>query len=686
MIGIDITAKNGEPLAGGKKLEKSSYQPNDEVKKLWARCQSDYQIAWRLQHRPFDEFDGMSLLQRARKDQETFGAFVGAEYIPEHKRWRWRGRKNTARNKLIGLLSHMISGMLFPNIRAQNEEDEPDKDTAEVMRLLVEQHLRKARYESKFLYMALSALVNPATIVEVEYVEAIQRIKKRLENGQIQVVEAVDTLLSGLNLNVLPIDQFLIGDFFTGELQRQPFVIKVRRLPWDTARKMYSGKYFDESGTDLFNYVEAGKTRIVMTGQEHLTLYDIEWSEADRYAVQELTFYYRDEDAEFTFVGGVYIGNTNNVYNSNPFSHRRMSLIGEELVSIPVYPFAKSGFEPIDPTGRFFYYKSGAFKEYWDDATQNKMHQMWVDGTALSVIKPAFISGMAKADTAVMVPGAVVGLPPGADIRFADINANLSAGMVAMEKQESDMADSTLTPIMAGQMGVRQTAYAVSAAVANAKIMLGLFSAMMADLITQVGELTMDCVIQHTTIGALDATVPEALNMKYRAILVRGKEHGHDITNKIVFSSAIMGIKMTEAEKKNREFEMFSRLPKDQREYIVDPYRFARTVFSVYVDTDLITQHAIGGLKARKDEAFARLANPLVWGMVDQEKVINDFILEEYTDDPDRYKKKQAVLNDLMQSIMGDQVTTGAQPTPNNIGVQAPVGVPGGFISPIIGT
>jgi hypothetical protein len=69
-------------------VTQSAYQPNDEVKKLFAGCQRDYHLAWMLQHRAFDEFDGVSLLERARVDQQTFGASVGAQYTPEHKRWR----------------------------------------------------------------------------------------------------------------------------------------------------------------------------------------------------------------------------------------------------------------------------------------------------------------------------------------------------------------------------------------------------------------------------------------------------------------------------------------------------------------------------------------------------------------------------------------------------------------------
>src|SRR5690606_5911503 len=151
---------------------------------------------------------------------------------------------------------------------------------------------------------------------------------------------------------------------------------------WDEARAIY-GEHKD------FKYVQAGMTRILLTGQENMTLYDIEWTEADRDYVQEITMYYRSEDLEVTWVGGVFMGDETDVYNRNPFKHRRMTLAtgpdGKEWVTVPVYPFAKSGFEPIDPTGRFAYYKSGAFKEYWDDKSINYSYQLLQDGMALDV-------------------------------------------------------------------------------------------------------------------------------------------------------------------------------------------------------------------------------------------------------------------------------------------------------------
>ena len=215
-------------------------------------------------------------------------------------------------DRIIGILAQMLSAMLFPYVRAVNDRNEEEKDAARVMQIMVEDFLRKAGYETKFLYMVMAALVNPAVFVGVEYVEAIQRIKQRTADGKMTVVEAVDEFLSGMQMHIIPIDELLLGDFYTFELQNQPYLIRVRRIPWDTARKLY-GQHPD------FKYVAAGKTRIVLTGQENQTLFDIDWTEADRDYVQEITAYYRADDLQVTFVGGVFVGEAEDVYNSNPF-------------------------------------------------------------------------------------------------------------------------------------------------------------------------------------------------------------------------------------------------------------------------------------------------------------------------------------------------------------------------------
>lgn len=669
MIGQIITSDDtGNPLDNnGNKLSLSAYQPDDETKKLFAKIQKDYQIAYALQHRSFQEFDGFSLLQRTRMDQETFGAFVGAEYVPIHKRWRWKGRKNTARNKIIGILAHMIAGMLYPFVYAKNEQNEEDKLTARVMKILVEDHLKKAKYETKFLFMVLTALVNPAVVVEVEYIEALQIIKQRLADGSVKILEAVDEMLSGLNLNIIPIDEFLISDFFTGTIERQAYVMRLRRISWDTARKIHEGKHKMKNGQDPFDFVQAGKTRVMLTGQENQALYDIEWTEADRDYVQELTVYYKDEDLEVTWVGGVFMGDENDIFNTNPFKHRRMILSKGEWLSIPIMPFAKTGFEPIDPTGRFFYYKSAAFKEYWDDAALNAMQKMVFDGTALDVIKPLFLSGVAKVDSTVLAPGATIGMPQGATVTPFSMGSNLMAAYNSINQQEKDLSESTQDKIMGGGADKGVTAYATSKAEQNARIILGVFGAMIADLIRQIGELTMDCIIQYTTVGELDSTTPEALKMKYQTFLAQGKEKGKTVTNRIIFSDEYMGKNMTKEQINEAEWKLFDDSggdESDQRIYKVNPYKFARYSYTMRVDPDKIVMKSTGSDRQEKLLAFNILTDPRVAPFTDQKAVVDDFAIEEYGgDDPDKYKTKQDPQNEMLNSMMGQGVKPLEKPT-----------------------
>lgn len=690
MIGQIITDKDGNPMDNkGDRLSESGYQPSAIIKDLFAKVQKDFQVAWMLQHRPMREFDGVSLLQRTKIDQETFSAYVGAEYVPKHKRWRWRGRKNTARDKLIGILAHMIAGMLYPYVRAKNEKDEEDKMTGQVMRILVEDHLRKAGYETKFLYLVLSALVNPAVFCEVEYVEAMQRVKRKLESGSFEVVEAIDQLLSGLNINIIPVSDLLLGDLYsgTGKIQRLPYVIRVRRISYDEARNIYAGKHFDQDGKDLFDYVEAGQTRIVIAGQDRQTLFDVEWSEADRDFVQEITAFYRSEDLQVTWVGGVFMGEEKDVYNSNPFEHRRMTLFNEEWISVPVYPFAMSGFEPIDPSGRFAYFKSGAFKIYWDDASQNQIHRMLHDGTALETIKPAFLSGVAKVDSIVWAPGATVGMPQGAAVTFPSMSPNLVAAANLIGSTKQDMAESTQDKMMTGVTEPNVTATQSNIAVKQARLTLGVFGSMVADLVRQIGDLTVDCTIMYSTIGEIDYSVPGVLKGKYKTFLAKGKEKGKDVTHKVMFTDERMGKKYSKDQIEKKSWDLYNktgdtyqeRASSDQRIYEVDPYLFARYTYTLYVDPDQIILKSLGADRQEKILDFNMLADPRVAPYTDQKAVVEDFVIEEFGgNDPERYKRKEDPV--MQEMVPGMEGGDGAPMPPgvkkNNAGMVVPAGAP----------
>lgn len=682
MIAGVVVGEDGIPVDGqGKKLSQSAYKPSKDVLDLFQQVQDDYTVAYSLQHRPFKEFDGLSLLERTRRDQETFAAFVGAEYIPQARKWRWRGRKNTARNRIIGILAHMLSAMLFPYVRAVNDQDEEEEDTAQVMQILVEDQLRKAGYEIKFLYLVIAAMVNPAVFVGIEYVEAMQKIKQRMADGSISIIEAVDQFMSGMQMNIIPIDEILLGDFYTFELQRQPYIIRVRRIPWDEARKIY-GSHSD------FKYVTAGQTRIVLTGQENQTLFDVEWTEADRDYVQEITAFYRAEDLQVCFVGGVFMGDSNDIYNSNPFEHRRMTYAKGDWASAPVYPFAKSGFEPLDATGRFAYYKSAAFKEYWDDASINKAYQLLQDGMALDVMKPNFISGVTKIDGTVIAPGASVALPKDAAVTPYSLGPNLAMAMQVLQQNKDDMAESTQDSTQGGVAQPGVTARATIIAEQNAKQILGVFGLMLANLVEQIGSLVMDVTVQHSTIGEVDDSVPEALKVRYRTFLAKGSDSGKEMTHRIVFTDEYMGRELTKKEKTELEWELYDQTgdtPEEreqsaQRIYKVNPYQFARMNFTMYVDADQIVSKSMGTEQQRKMLAFQTMTSPQAAPYIDQQAVIDEFVIDQFAEgDPDKFKKKAPAVDPtaMMGAMTGQPPGTpspaGGVPSPMpGLPVQAP--------------
>lgn len=699
MIGSIITdPETGLPLDhNGNAVAKSAYQPPKPIMDLFSRCQGDYGVAWQLQHRPFDEFDGISLLQRANLDQQTFGAYVGAEFVAKNNRWRWRGRKNTARNKIIGVLAQIVAGMLIPTVYATDDQQNESRDCAKAMRILVQEHLRRADYEIKFIYMMLSALVNPATFVNVEYVQKMQSVKVRMADGTLKLEQAIDELMSGLTLNVVPIDELLLGDFFTFNMQAQPFMIRVRRISYDVARGIYGGRFFDKApegatelglnvlpdGTvDRFDFVQAGKTRVFMATQEGQTLYDVDWTEGDRNMLQEATFYYRGEDLQIPWVGGVFFGNfdpeyPDDLYNANPFNHRRMTQVGTGWGSMPVYPFAKSGYEPLDPQMRFAYYKSAAFKEFWDDATLNMAHRLTVDGMHLDVLKPILISGIAKYDSSVIAPGAVASLPQGATVAPYSLGPNLAAAMKVLSQQEDDLSSSTLMPILTGELGQRLSGPVYAAAIQNAKRLLNVSGSLAADLLRQIGELAIDCIIINTTVGEANEELPGALGMKFQTMLARGKDKGRDVVNKIVMTDKYIGRLMTSDEKLEQEWELWKQAGGPSKNAVriweINPYQFARRRYSCFVDVEEFVSRASGTDEARKDKALAVLTSPAVAPFTDPEAVVTDFAIEEYGgNDPDRYKKKGGANADAIMGMMGMDKPI----SPNGGGAMGAVGTP----------
>lgn len=255
-----------------------------------------------------------------------------------------------------------------------------------------------------------------------------------------------------------------------------------------------------------------------------------------------------------------------------------------------------------------------------------------------------FIQGLTKTDSTVIAPGATVGVPQGAQVTPFNMGPNLVGAMNAMKKQEDDLSESTQDKIMQGSVDANVTATASIQAQNQARIFLGVFGVMMADLITQIGYLTMDCIIQHVTQGELDASIPESLGIKYKTLLAKSREKGRDVTNKIIFTDAFMGKEMSAKEIEDYSWKLYRKQGKDNIIYEVNPYRFARTIYSFYIDPVDIADSAMGNNKKRKLTAFNMAANPIASPYFDMKEVVKETIIDEFFDgDTSRFEAKTPV-------------------------------------------
>jgi hypothetical protein len=294
------------------------------------------------------------------------------------------------------------------------------------------------------------------------------------------------------------------------------------------------------------------------------------------------------------------------------------------------------------------------------------MHRLAHDGTYLDVIKPTILSGVAKVDSSVLVPGGTFGIPAGGSMSQYSLGPNLQAVWNAVAQYDKDLSDSTtVNPVPnPGQTNVSATQ--TNVAVAQAKLFMSIFALFVADLIKQVGQLVIDCEVNHACLGDIDDAIPGKLNLKPKISLIKGKEKGRNISHKIIFTSKHMGKKYSPKQLEDKEWELYNengntpeeRANSDQRTYEVNPYQYARTVYECYIDAEQILDKSMGATQERKMRSFTILKDPAVAPFTDQHEIADSMIDEfggDFTDNPDKLKVKeqpQQEQNPMLNAIM----------------------------------
>jgi len=151
--------------------------------------------------------------------------------------------------------------------------------------------------------------------------------------------------------------------------------------------------------------------------------------------------------------------------------------------------------------------------------------------------------------------------------------------------------------------------------------------------------------------------------MQFRKIRSRGKENGKDVTNHIEFTTDLANV--TPEKANEMEWDMFAKaggMQATQMSYKVNPYKFARTQFSQYINPDQIVSRSLGTDKLMKERAFQIMSSPMVSPYLNMPEVVDEFVLKEFGgNDPDRFKKDPAQLQQDLAMMSGQQPQPMAQ-------------------------
>ncbi len=615
----------------------SAYQPPVEVKDLYTSCKSSYEDGDEIVNRPFEEFNNRSVIGRMNEDQKAWLSWTPEPSPDPEDAWRWNGVRPITRNKIISTAAHLTSQLIYPNIFAQNDNDEEDRDMAYVMRDLIEYNVRHSDYETSFLYGVISGLVNPVTYWEVSYTEGYQEV---IEGTQSEFTrkQVVDDVLSGFQHNLFTSNEILISNPYQFDLQKQKCLIKKRLMSYDEAEGLY-GEH------ENFKHVQKGVTKVM---GEDGTFYDVDDINNDM--VEECTFYYRRHDCQVCFIGGVYLGSPNTKYN--PFTHRTNK-------NKPKYPFAKFGAEPIDAK-RFWAYKSLAAKLSNDQESVDREWQMYHDASFLSTFAPVVTAGAGKIGKSVMVPATVTDIAKDATITPLNI-ANPIAAANALRESERSLSESSNDPMFSGVSGGNKTARESVLLQQNAQTNLGIMGRMIGIMVKDIGTLTVDDILRYQTLGEMSEIVGGVPKMKFRTFILDNKvKNGRNVSEHIRFTHKYAGVKMSKKEKEMKELEMYQEHGDDKFVYEINPTLFSRMDFLCTVDYEQLMKRNTAFERAFKLEVFDRaIANFQVLGL-DPKLIGRDFLLEPLV--KGESSKYEAKSDALLQGIIPEYAKEGKSP------------------------
>lgn len=551
----------------------SSYQPPQNVIDFTALVQKDYAYGVEILERPWVELNDRSVIDDENRGQMMFNAFVDTSVEDPDDAWKWRGTRSEARNKGIAMHANLTANFLLPLFVAQNDANEIDRDFSEVMRDIIEWMASptNSNYQSSFLSIVFGMIKNPVTYMGAEYCEVFQTIREKNQDGTSTTKEILDEVFSGFQAPIFSSTQVLITNAFERNIQKQRRITKREHKEWSELK----AKWGDHPN---WIFVEEGVKSIY--NDETQLFYDIKDNDHPNLVAVDTVLCRRD-DSEVTFLGGIYMGDSD--IENNPIYHR-------DNRNAPKYNVVPFVYHHIGE--HFFFGKSMMNAVGWDNNLYDAMSEVVMNNALIEQDPPSVASGGEKVDSEINFPGAVVSSEdPNFKMQRIFPPKDFVAGFNALNATKQSISEATISDVASGQLPqASQRAYTVAAAAEAGKKIIAGVGKSLSESVAMYGDLMKDIAINNITAPQVDELVGGAMTLKYRSFMLDNKASGGKMVSKsIQFDPSLIGAQMTDAEKEQAHLKLLeeSGYPDNKMTLLrVNPEKFASFRYYAKVDVE----------------------------------------------------------------------------------------------------
>ncbi len=614
----------------------ADYNPPEEVKERIKQVKYDYQRAQTVRDQSYEEFNNRDLTEYTNDCMRLFNSFVPEQSTNPDDAWRSNVVKPITRNKCISVAAHITAAVLYPNVVAQNQDAEEDRDAGMVMRDLMDWSWTDSQYEKFHVGAVVAAMYSPAVIVEERYAR-VKRIQKEIQpNGSYIEKMIEDEVYSGFQNEVIPVEDIFIGNFYEADIQKQPFLIKRQIIDYSEAQVKYGHE-------EYFQYVTPG-VRYFYSNERDLFYEDSDDAMEDS-QVEEVIYYNRLSDLELVFVNGVLIGDD---------PDRPMQRYDKR------YPFVKFGFEPFN--SRCFYYKTLVDKMAPEQGIIDVVYSMAIDASMLQTMPPAVLFGDEQVNSSINIPGKVTPFNAETKIEQLKSGANMNPALTMVQNIEQSLSDSGGSGLLGGstpQGG--QTAFEIATMQQNAMRVLGLFGKMVKFFVEEFGDLRLNSIIQYMLVADAVDTMSTNSRLRFQEVLVADRTvDGKKMNRKIRFTQ---DIPTEEGEILERAFALLEEEEKkDMAIAEANPKLMRMMKYRTKVEADMLFSQSETVRKALNLEAYDRaIGNPIIGKDPNAlREVTRRFLLENYVPgEEDKFLPEEVTAEQQMAQQAGAQQPPG---------------------------